>query len=589
MQTDQMVFQGSETEQRLARDIWMAMRMMGASFAETAPIRQPLTALAGYFGRTPLLRDVADPVAAIDAALSQNSAIFARSETADGVVIFTTTKSGLAPVEEAADQRHTFRQRLTEPEPTRVVERPVETPPPPVEPPRVADVWLRSSTDVAPDTAVAAVAEAIGAVVEPAEAVGQAPDAAPVEVVPSVPREATPAPLPTETAPPPPLGAEPAAAPAPALDLVPGVVDPAQLREALRERLEADLRLVSFGDEWFLDDQLLRLSRGDFRRIRDYMVERGEPVSDEEILGDVFGRRVTERDYALLRFGLNQRMSKEKKEFEFVGTRQLRLWTAPALPAFGTAKRKPAEIGQDYRFLLESTAAVDEAAADDAIEHVLTFYEYQYGVLPLDARLATFFPRPYVEDQRAAVLRFEVPQLYINFMVEVRYPTANRGGFITGLEQFYAENLVPGSSLTFERTDNNGRYIVRLVQTSEQTRRLLTLDERRGRYVFQPVTFYWGVNEDWLLSDTKFPGLNNSKALDERERRRPEAVVRVTFERVGDQQGGRSWALFDDLLAAVNIERPFTGEYLRAVLEGHPEFQRDADDDAYFFDPAQAQ
>lgn len=576
MQTDQMVFQGSKKEQQLARDIWMAMRMMGASFAATAPIRQPLSTLADYFQRMPALQGSSNPAAAIDAALSQNSAVFARSETADGVVVFATTKSGHAPIEEAPDQQHTFKVRLTEPEPERVVERAPE--PAPAALARVADIWLHPGEDVG----------AIGAVEEMDEEEEQPVDAAPAAAEPAAPVAAA--------APSVPVIQEEPAAPAPVVEAVPtGPVDVEELRTALRERLEADIRLVSFGDEWFLDDQLLRLSRGDFRRIRDYMVERAAPVSDEELLGDVFGRRVTERDYTLLRFGLNQRMSKEKKEFEFVGTGQSRMWTASALPAFGTAKRKPAEIGQDYRFLLDSTTPVAVEEVGDAIEHVLTFYEYEYGLLPLDVRLAAFFPKAFIEDQRAAVLRFEVPQLYSNFLVELRYPTANRGGFITGLEQFYAENLVPGSRLRIERTDNNGRYVIRLEQTSEQTRKLLTLDERRGRYVFQPVTFYWGVDEDGLLSDTKFLGLINSKPLDEKERRRPEAVVRATFERVGDRQGDKAtpryWALFDDLLTAVNIERPFTAEYLRSVLDGeaNPEFERDAGDDAYFYDPARTQ
>jgi hypothetical protein len=340
----------------------------------------------------------------------------------------------------------------------------------------------------------------------------------------------------------------------------------------------------------------MRLSRGDFRRIRDYLVERNEPLSDSVLLNDVFGRRVTDRDYQLARFGLNQRLSKEKREFEFVGTSQERTWSTSSLPAIGTAKRKPAEIGQDYRFLLESKeVALAPASRETAIEHSLTFYEYEYGVLPLDAAMAAFLPPPYAEDQRAAVLTFDVAQLYTSYLVELRYPTANRGGFIGGLEQFYAENLVPGARITIERTDNDRRYIVRYAQIAGEERRLLHLDERRGRHVFRPVTFFCAVDEDMLLSDTKFPGLNNTKPLDDRERRRPEQVVRVTFERVGDQVGDaknpRYWALFDDLLAVVNVERPFTAEYLREILtsDAFQEFQPDTDENAFFYEPGNAQ
>jgi hypothetical protein len=570
MQTDQITFEGTETEQRIAREVWLAMRMLGVSYGLHAPIRQPLPALVAFFARQPALAGVDDPAAAIEAALTKNSAVFARQVTDDGVVVFATTKAGRAPAPEVEDQQYRLKARLTEPEP-------VAAPPPspPVEPAqRVAAVWLRPPVEPAqPEKVVPAApaAEAVEVAPAPVEAAAVAVEPPPVE--PPAAEEAAPVAVPEE----------------------PVEVDAAAVAAALRERLAADLRLISFGDEWFPDDQLMRLSRGDTKRIRDYLLERGEPLSDEELLGDVFGRRMTDRDYALVRFGLNARMSREKRDFEFVGTPQSRLWSTTGLPAIGTPKRKPAEIGQDYRFLLEEAPAVAAEPAGNALTHSLTFYEYEYGVLPLDAQLAAFFPGPTIEEQRAAVLRFDVPQLYTGYLVELRYPTANRGGFISGLEQFYIENLVPGARITIERTDNDGRYLLKFGQTDAQERRLLHLDERRGRFVFRPVTFYCEVDEDLLLSDQKFPGLNNAKPLEERERRRPELVVRVTFERVGEQVGERGapryYALFDDLFAAANIERPFTRSYLLAVLESeaHPEFERDPDGNAFYYDPSKVQ
>jgi hypothetical protein len=575
MQTEQMVFQGTEAEQRIARDVWLAMRMLGASFAAHAPIRQPLTTLAEFFARQRSFADVADPAAVIDAALSKNGAVFAREVSDDGVVSFATTKAGRAPEVEVVDLQHMLKARLTEPEPVTIV-----TPPPaPAEPAvRVADIWLRPSSE--PTAPVSdAMEEAYEA--ESVEAEADSAVEAAVTPLPVVEAPAEPAPTPIETpAPPEPLGP----------------IDVAAVAAALRERLAGELRLASFGDEWFLDDQLTRLSRGDTKRLRDYLLERGEPLADVELLNDVFGRRVNDRDFALVRFGFNQRMSKEKRDFEFVGTAQSRLWSTNGLPVIGTAKRKPAELGQDYRFLLEPTpnAAPPEPAGRE-LRHSLTFFEYEYGLLPLDARFAAFFPGPVLEDQRAAVLRFDVPQLYTSYLVEVRFPTANRGGFIGGLEQFYVESLVPGATITIERTDNDGQYTLKFGQTPAQERRLLQVDERRGRFVFRPVTFFCEVNEDILLSDAKFPGLNNAKPLDDKERRRPEAVVRATFERIGDQVGEkgapRYYALLDDLYAAVNIERPFTIDYLAAVLESdnHPEFERDPDGNAFFYDPLKAQ
>jgi hypothetical protein len=287
-------------------------------------------------------------------------------------------------------------------------------------------------------------------------------------------------------------------------------------------------------------------------------------------------------------------MSREKRDFEFVGTPQSRLWSTNGLPTIGTPKRKPAELGQDYRFLLEPVG-VQDAELGDKLQHSLSYYEYEHGLLPLDDRFGRFFPGPMLDEQRAAVLRFDVPQLYTTYLVELRFPTANRGGFISGLEQFYAENLVPGARLTIERTDNDGRYVVAFGQTPAQERRLLELDERRGRFVFRPVTFFCEVDEDQLLSDTKFAGLNNAKPLEDRDKRRAEVVIRTTFERIGEQVGERKapryYALFDDLFAAAGIERPLTRAYLSHVLEsaGHPEFERDPDGNAYFYDPVKVQ
>lgn len=572
MQTDQMVFQGTEAQQRLARDVFMAMRMLGANFGMSVPIRQPVSALVAYFGRQPALAGVDDPAVALDAALTANGAVFAREVSDDGVVAFVTTRSGRPPVDEAADLEHTLKSRLTQPAP--VVDVAPRAPATLVEPPtRVAEVWLRTpglspANQTTPAAAPEAPAEVVDEVVAPvAEVVIQEPAVQPpvVEAEPVVP------PLPTEG------------------------LDVATVAQALRERLPLDLRLVSFGDEWHLDDALMRLSRGDTKRLRDYLVERGEPLSDDELLADVFGRRVNDRDYALTRFALNQRMSREKRDFEYVGTPQLRLWSTSGLPTIGTPKRKPAELGQDYRFLLEPAAAEAEVAVGDQLQHALSFYEYEYGVLPLDARFAAFVPGPMLDDQRAAVLRLDVPQIYTTYLVEVRYPTANRGGFISGLEQFYAENLVPGARITIERPNAEGRYVLKFGQTSAQERRLLELDERRGRFVFRPVTFFCEIDEDMLLSDTKYGGLNNAKALDDRDRRRPEMVIRATFERIGEQVGEkktpRYYALVDDVFAAASIERPFTRAYLLSVLtsESHPEFERDPDGPAFTYDPARVQ
>jgi hypothetical protein len=59
----------------------------------------------------------------------------------------------------------------------------------------------------------------------------------------------------------------------------------------------------------------------------------------------------------------------------------------------------------------------------------------------------------------------------------------------------------------------------------------------------------------------------NEKPLDEKVRRRPEAVVAATFERIGLERDGNYSVDFEILLAAVNIERPMSGTLLRSILE----------------------
>ena len=160
-----------------------------------------------------------------------------------------------------------------------------------------------------------------------------------------------------------------------------------------------------------------------------------------------------------------------------------RFWSTSGLPVIGTPKRKPSEIGPDYRFLLEDKSE-PLPAGETVVEHVLTFYEYQYGVLPLNAVFASLVPGPEMPDQRAAVLVFESPQTYETFFVEMHFPTDNRGGYIAGFDRFFLENLVPGALFTIERSEDDGRFLIEYLPVSGEDRKLLQIDDKRGRYVF---------------------------------------------------------------------------------------------------------
>ena len=225
-----------------------------------------------------------------------------------------------------------------------------------------------------------------------------------------------------------------------------------------------------------------------------------------------------------------------------------------------------------------------------SVDHVLTFYEYYRSACCRTTReMQALLPAPVLPNQRSAVLTFECPQSYTTYLVELRYPTPNRGGFILGLDDFYNENLVPGAMISIERTENDGHYLVQFRPASGQSGRLLELEDRRQRYVFRPTTYSCGVIDESFLTEERFPNLASEKPLDEKVRRRPESVVAATFERISHKSDGPGFvAEFHDLMAAVNIERPFSERYLRSILENDETgaFARDPDgNDAYTYVP----
>jgi hypothetical protein len=345
-------------------------------------------------------------------------------------------------------------------------------------------------------------------------------------------------------------------------------VDDLDLAAALGDRLAGDIRVANFGDQWMLEERVPRVSRGDLRRMKDYIQEQERPLTDDMLVQDVFGIRPGSADFELMRFAVNFRLSKEHRDFDFVGTSGQRFWSTSSLPQIGTKRRKPNEIGTDLKYLIDETPEGITPRTSTSLDHVLTFYEYHLGLLPYDAELQALLPAPLQPNQRSAVLTFECPQSYTTYLVELSYPTPNRGGFILGLDDFFTENLVPGALISIQRTENDGHYKVEYLPASGQSGRLLELEDRRQRYVFRPTTYACEVDERFLLSEDRFPRLGAEKPLDEKARRRAESVVAATFERVGELHEGHGYAAtFDDLLAAVNVERPFSPTYLRQVLE----------------------
>src|SRR5215217_7702443 len=561
-----IAFAGSAEEQRIASQVFAVMRAQGRFMSSDAPIRVSLESARAFLEQS----EGEKAAGRIERVLEVNAAIFSLSEV-DGQAVIETTRAGRAPRQASVDQTHSFDRRFMTPIPKPVVpERPVR------ERPRVDPSWATLDQLLAPlemdELEVEVEPPAPVAAPEPVVVESAAPEVvaveeqAPVEVAPAR----------TITVP-----------SAPASDVA--SVDDVELAAAIADRLRADSRVANFGDQWMLEDQVPRFSRGDLRRLKDYIQEQEQPLTDDVLVQDVLGIRPTTPDFDLMRFAVNFRLSREHREFDFGGTANPRFWSTSSLPQIGTTRRKPNEIGSDYRYLLDEAADQSAVRTAGTVDHVVTFYEYYLGLLPYDAEMQALLPAPLLPNQRSAVLTFETPQSYTTYLVELRYPTPNRGGFILGLDDFYSENLVPGAVISIQRSDNDGHYRVEFLAEKARSDQLLELDERRAtRYVFRPTTFACGVEDAQLLSESRFGGLANEKPLDEKVRRRPEAAVAATFERIGLERDGNYSADFETLLAAVNVERPISGTLLRSILE-HDDtgaFSRDPEaPDSYTFVP----
>lgn len=565
-------FVGNAAEQALAGELLRVMQSSGRFFASHTPLRQPLAALAEYVAARNLA--TGDATAAITATVRANPAVFILEEE-NGTAFVVTTKDGRVPILTIDDTSHQFRDRLTEPAP--VVARPETFAP--IEREEINTNWYKEivvpegetdedEDDVSTPTVYTEIAALAAAHQETVVETPLDTPSSPAEIASEIMAEAE--------------------------AVVIAAADSSTPAGQLARALDADGRFVSFGPEYYLRDALVSFGRNDTRRIREYLQERSEPFSDVDMLLDVRNMRRSDADFEVARFSLNAHLAGES-EFEFVGTEERRLWSVQGLPTIGTDRRKANDIGTDYRVLLDyptPTDGADELTGDlDYVEHTLTYYEYEYGVLPLDGELAQFFPAPYLPGQRSAIVTFEAPQHYLTFNVEIRYPTGNRGGFLGGFSTFVHENLVPGALFTIERGDTPGTYRIQYLQVSAQERRLVSLDEKKNRFVFKPVTFYCATRDAMLLGEHRVPRLARSKPLDSKERRVVARVVAAAFERGGENVGDdaaapRYLAEFDDLLALANIERPVSAEALRRIVTSGSDGFEEEDGLYYYTRPA---
>ncbi|MDQ4045627.1 MAG: hypothetical protein M3173_09305 [Chloroflexota bacterium] len=565
----ELTYSGNDSQKSLADRVFQLIRAQGMFASDYAPIRVKLGELATFLEVTE--EDVRGAVEA-------NADIFVL-EDGEEVTWVISTRLGTPPVEMVPDTKHTFTERLMTPE--SAPERPLRTERPvpdtfvPTEVGAAVDDAREEEIEVeaelreegievdedvtvelvTPEAAPEAPAEAEA--VEPEHVVEEEADVAAEAFVEAVPESAEELEQVAEAA----TGAS---------DLS-GYDDDA-VAEAVRQALGNDPRVANFADQWMAEDRVERLSRGNLRGLADYINEQEQPLTDDVLVQDVLGVRRSASDFETMRFSMNYRLSSERG-FEFLGTTDQPFWGTTDLPPIGTTRRKASDIGTDYRYLVDEVPAGSvEPRSVKTVEHTLSFYEFTYGVLPLDAQMQALLPAPMMPDQRSAVLMVEIPQFENSvYLVEVRYPTHNRGGFILGLDDFYEEKLVPGAMLSIEATDNDGQYKIEYLEDEERQDRFLELDDRRApKYVFRPLSYDTAVDSDWLITEDRFPRFGNEKPLSERQRRRIEEVIEETFRRVGDKDGDTWYATFTDLLVAMNVERPASEAMLREAIESMP-------------------
>jgi len=615
-------FAGTKKNQALAGKAFEILRSRGMFMSDYSPIRVPSDVLTAY-----LVEHEGVKPADVTKAIADNPDVFATA-IVDDIAYVLTTRTGKAPVSNDAPSTHSLSARFMTPEPK------------PIRPPRPAPVRVRvdpnwatysvpefvdhdedayldfpeaDETDdvvvvIAEPEIVAAPAAArvTPDVVEPAIPVEAAepvedvaaiePDLVEVEPEPTVAidEQVMAEPVVVEKEP---AVAEPVA---PVTEPAPPVVEPVvvaarpgqdfsgtddvALAAAIESQLAEDTRIASFAGQWMPEDRVAHLGRNDIRRIKDYITEQEQPLTDGTLAQDILNVRPNSADFASIQFAVNFRLSREHRDFDFVGTNDQRFWSTSSLPQIGTTRRKPNEIGTDYRYLVDETTEPVDHRSVESVSHVLSFYEFTLGLLPYDLDMQRLMPKQVLPDQRSAVLTFEIPQLYTTYLVELRYPTPNRGGFLLGLDDFYAESLVPGAMISVSATESDGHYKIEFLQSANQNARLLDLDDRRSpRYHFRPTSFACEAAPEWLISEDRFPKLGNEKPLDDKIRRRPDAVVEATFERVGLEDGSAFISTFDELLSAANIERPFSEQLLRTTLEQHAKVSSD-DGDTFTYD-----
>jgi hypothetical protein len=569
-------FVGSQEEIELAGRVFELMLLQGRFYSSDHPIRQSLPELATFFREQGLHKDGAAVDGLIDAALSKNAQVFYREEQ-DGVVYFTTARRGsYKPV---TRMRATSLPTITDRHMGRMMPAPAL--------PGQAQRVVRKPDFVRREATIGGVAATLQTLLT-----ATAPTAAPVKGALPIkePPKARPA-VPAAPAAPAPVKRVPQVETSQGL-LINLSKSPADILakyhdvfcDMVRDRIANDERLVSFGNLWMLAEKKTALAKGELRQVRDFIEASGGPETDESLCSHIFKKDV-EVDPAF-RFSLNYQLASEKKVFEFVGTNNQNLWwiAGTASPRILRAPLKPAEIGQDFKYL-EDEASVSKLPGNKWV-HTLTFYEWENGVLPYTPEAKLLLPPPSIKDQKIAQVRFEAPQFETSAYAEVHYPTGNRGGWIEGLAEILVV-FVSGAKLTVSRNpDKVDTFSIMYDVKPVQETTVLLYDGKRQRFVFQPLPLSYQVDDTFLLERQRYGGLKDVRRLEEANRRKGDAVIIFAFEKVGVKTTREEKSVYrarlEDLLPIINIEKPFSKASLLRFFTTHPHYRKDESEEGYW-------
>lgn len=559
--TNLPAFTGTPAERTLAEQIHEIMRMQGRFFAHDAPIRQHLSALVKYFApqrggdETQTTREVI-------AALTANAAVFSQSTDGDDVVVTTARYGGYnAP---QSDIKHSLGARLYEPTNPLPIDdlsvvmtttRPII---PKIDPVYVSDYWLNGGTS----------SEDSSEVEPPVLTPSGAPVAPVATKVPHTRRD-------TRIALPQGITIDIGQS----LNHVMAMHGEA-IVNALRGAIEKDTmkRFVTFGNLVAAEADVRTFGKNEIRSITEYIEEeRAEPVLDKDILDHVLRINARSVDYERQRFALNVRLS---KELEFVGVAGANLWaTRKILDKIGANKRiKSSDMAALVSHLEEgfddslTMTSAETLAQRGTVEHKLTFFEWEYGILPFNDALATIMPAPIINRQNNAVLTFEVPQHNYSVNINVRFPVNARGGWLQGFEELFRDLMVPGTILAISRTNKPNVMTISYVEGEERTEELLYVDDskKKSKFAFAQFPVNTLVDEDYLPTRQRVGNIRKIKFFEFAERKNILPLIENIFVGFGKEVGSKQQPVyrldFEQLFAVLSIYRSITRSYLMHVL-----------------------